>query len=99
MFGSITQAQVTQVVTQRLYALQQALDAVQDLHGWSSGVSESDLVAAGFTAADATAILSAVNDANALAQIYATGLPPSTYPQPAGAYVYAASQRQVIGPQ
>ena len=48
--------------------------------------------------ADAQSVLSALADANALRQIYETGLPPATYPQPPQAYVYAASQRQVIGP-
>jgi len=86
-------------VTQRLLALRNALDAVQDLYGWSSGISLADLEAIGFSAADASSLLSAVADAHALAEIYSTGLPPGTYPQPASAYVYAASQRQVIGPQ
>lgn len=86
-------------VAQRLLNLRNALDAVQDLYGWSSGLSAADLEAVGFSAADASTLLSAVADAHALAQIYSTGLPPGTYPQPSSAYVYAATQRQVIGPQ
>jgi len=84
---------------QRLVALRSALESVADLYAWSAGVAPADLEGAGFNAADAATLQSAIADANALAQIYATGLPPSTYPQPSSAYVYAASQRQVIGPQ
>jgi hypothetical protein len=86
-------------VQARLIALREALHAVADLYGWSSGVSAADLEAIGFSAADAGTLLSAISDANALAQIYATGQPPASYPQAAQAYVYAASQRQVTGPQ
>lgn len=86
-------------VQQRLVALRSALMNAQELFGWSSSVTQADLVSAGFSSADASTLLSAIADANALASIYATGVPPATYPQPASAYVYAASQRQVIGPQ
>lgn len=98
VFGPVTQAIVTQQVQAKLTALQDALNAVTSLYQWSSGVSAADLEALGFSAADAGAILSAVADAHAVAQIYVTGLPPSTYPQPASAYVYEASQARVIGP-
>lgn len=99
VFGGITQAQVTQAVTSKLIALRTALNDVADLHEWTSGLSEADLMNIGFAQADADAILSAVADASAVAQIYTTGLPPGTYPQPASAYVYEASQAGVIGPQ
>lgn len=96
----LTQAQVLASIQAKLLNLRNALEDVQDLYGWSSGISASDLeTGLQFSAADAAAILSAISDANAVAQIYETGLPPGTYPQPASAYVYAASQRQVIGPQ
>ena len=45
------------------------------------------------------AVILTIACANALAQLYSTGLPPASYPQPPSAYVYGASQRQVIGPQ
>ncbi len=93
---SINQIQASAIA--KLKALQQALDAVQDLYGWSSTVSSADLEALGLSSGDAGTFLSACADANAVAQIYNTGLPPGTYPQPASAYVYGASQRQVIGP-
>jgi len=86
-------------VQQRLIALRAALDAVADLHQWAAGIAAADLEAVGVSATDAPVILSAIADAAALESIYSTGLPPGTYPQPASAYVYAASQRQVIGPQ
>lgn len=97
--SQLTAAVVAGNVQQRLIALRSALEGVQDLAGWSSGVSAADLEAIGFSAADAATLLSAIADAAALADIYATGLPPSSYPQPASAYVYANSQRAVVGPQ
>jgi hypothetical protein len=98
VFDGITQAIVTQQVQAKLGALRDALAGVQDMHNWTAGVAGSDLVALGFSSGGASDILSAVADANALAQIYQTGLPPGTYPQPAAAYVYEASQAAVLGP-
>lgn len=100
VFSSITQAQVVQLVQQRLLALRAALDGVNDLFGWTSGVSAADLVTLGFSQADAGQILSAVADAHAEYLVHTTGQAPSTYPQVTGTpYVYAASQRLVLGPQ
>lgn len=98
-FYGITQAQVTQLTTQRMQALRDALNDVEDLYGWTSGLADTDLENLGFLAGDADTLLSAVADANAVAQIYSTGLPPGSYPQPSSAYVYAATQRQIMGPQ
>jgi hypothetical protein len=95
---AVQPAALVQAVQSRLVTLRNALDAATQLQGWASGVAVTDLEGIGFTASDAQALLSAIADANALAQIYLTGLPPSTYPQPASAYVYAASQRAIIGP-
>jgi hypothetical protein len=100
MFNTgLSQAQTLTNIQVTLRTLRDAIKQVQDLYGWASGLQASDLVSLGFSSADATAILSAINDANALAQVYNTGLPPSSYPQPPSAYVYSSSQRQVIGPQ
>lgn len=100
MFNTgLSQAQVLANIQSKLIALRAALEAVQDLESWASGVSAADLVSLGFSTADANTLLSAMADANAVAQVYSTGQPPSTYPQASSAYVYAASQRQVIGPQ
>jgi hypothetical protein len=96
---NLTGQQVAAQVTQRLTTLRNALDGVGDLYGWTSGVALSDLEGLGLSAAWAGQLLSAVADAHALAQIYATGQPPGSYPQAASAYVYAASQQQVIGPR
>lgn len=96
----LTQGQVLASIQAKLLNLRNALSDVQDLYGWSSGIAATDLETdLGFNAADANALLGAIADANAVAQVYSTGQPPSTYPQAASAYVYAASQRQVIGPQ
>jgi hypothetical protein len=99
VYGPITQAMTTQLVTQKLGALRAALNGVVELYQWTSGLATADLVGIGFASADAGDILSAVADSNALAQIDTTGLPPGTYPQPASAYVYAATRARIIGPQ
>lgn len=96
----LTPAEVNNLIQQRLIALRSAINGVSDLYGWTSGLAAADLAAAsGYSAGDAPTVLSAVADAHALAQIYSTGQPPGTYPQAASAYIYATSQRQVIGPQ
>lgn len=91
-----SQTAITTQVTQKLLALRNALDAIENLYGWTSGLAVADLTPLGFTTADAQSILNAVADANAVAEIYETGLPPSGYPQPASAYVYSASQRVIM---
>jgi hypothetical protein len=100
MFDSgFSRLQILNNVQSKLVQLRAALEAVNDLYGWASGVSSADLVGIGFSQADANALLSAIADARAEYLIRTTGLPPGTYPQPASAYVYGASQNQVIGPQ
>jgi len=94
----LTQPQLLANVQTKLLQLRNALESAADLQAWASGIAATDLEALNFTASDAAALLSAIADAGALASIYNTGLPPGTYPQPASAYVYGASQRNVIGP-
>ena len=96
--AGITQAYVNNNAQAKLAALRRALHDVQDFYLWLSAYAQSDLVALGFTSADAADVFSAMADANALGQIYLTGQPPGTYPQAASAYVYATSQRVVTGP-
>lgn len=101
VFGQLSQGQLVTNAQARLQALRDALVNAQQFYLWLSAYAASDLETAplNLAAADATALLTAFADANALADIYETGLPPGTYPQPASAYVYAASMRAVIGPQ
>ena len=94
----LTAATVAQNVIAVLKNHRRALEDVSELYAWSSGIATADLQAIGFSATDAAALLSAIADAHAEYLLYATGLPPSTYPQPARAYVYAATQSGVIGP-
>jgi len=96
--AGVTQAYVNNTAQAKLAALRRALIDCQQFYLWLSAYATADLVALGFTSADAQDVFSAMADANALYQIYATGQPPGTYPQAASAYVYAASQRVVIGP-
>ena len=79
--------------------LRNTLEDIKDLQAYLSAQTDADLQALGFSASDLSFLRSAVADGNALAQIYLTGLPPGTYPQPASAYIYANSMRQIIGQQ
>lgn len=97
--GQLNSGVIVGNAQQRLIALRNALEGAADLNAWASSITAADLEAVGFTADDAATFLAACADASALNSIYTTGLPPSSYPQPQDAYVYAASQRQVIGPQ
>ncbi len=83
-----------------LKAHRDALSLINQEYAWVSEISAADLEAAPFnmSAADATALLTAVNDAQAEYLIHTTGLPPGSYPQPSSAYIYQASQAAVIGP-
>lgn len=98
--AGITEAYVVNNAQTKLAALRDALGDVVNFYDWLSAYAAADLEAApvSMDSVSASALFSAFADANALAQIYLTGLPPSSYPQPASAYVYAASQRVIIGP-
>lgn len=97
---NLTAAQIMQQVISALRNHRQALEVINDLFAWSSGISAADLTAApiNMPASDANAILGAIADAHAEVLIHTTGQPPGSYPQAASAYIYAASQNQVIGP-
>jgi hypothetical protein len=72
---------------------------VADSYKSTSGIAAADLVTLGFTSADASAILSAVADANAMNDYWTQGHPVSgNYPQPASNYVFGTSAAQVLGP-
>jgi len=99
--AGITSAYVVNNTQAKLAALRAALIACEQEYQWSSGLSSADLQAApvSLDATSAGAILSALADAHALYQVWATGQAPGTYPQVTGTpYVYAASMRVVIGP-
>lgn len=96
----LSPAQVQSLIQSKLLAHRNALNDLADLYRWSSGLTQADMeTAAGVSAADALTYLSAISDGNAEASTHFTGLPPGTYPQPSSAYVYGATQAQVIGPQ
>jgi hypothetical protein len=96
----LSPAQVQALIIQALVNHRNALNQLQNLYKWSSGLQVSDMeTAAGVSQADATTYLSALADGNAEAVTHFTGLPPGSYPQPASTYVYGATQAQVIGPQ
>jgi hypothetical protein len=98
--SGLTAAQLNNTAALIFRNLRDALTAAAELHSWTSGLSSAELVAAGFSSTGAAdTYLSAAADGHALYLIHTTGLPPGSYPQPSSAYVYAASQNQVIGPQ
>jgi hypothetical protein len=94
----LTKDQILANVQTKLFQLRAALNDCNSEAAWAAGVSSADLVALGFTSADANTLLSAIADAHAVYMLYTTGLPPGSYPQPPSAYVYASSQSEVIGP-
>jgi hypothetical protein len=95
--SNLTTGVVANGVTQVLVNLRNALDAAADLYQWSSGIAAADLESLGFSADDASDILGAIADANAVNQIYTTGQPPSSYPQASSAYIYEESQARIWG--
>ncbi len=97
---NMTPAQLIQLVSQALVNHRQALNVLNELYKWTSGLSVADLTGApiGMSATNANAILAAVADAHAEYLIHNTGQAPSTYPQVTGPYPYGASQTAVIGP-
>lgn len=97
--GNANTGTIVNRATQFLINLRETFVDISQLQAWMSAQSDGDLEALGFTAGDLSMLRSALADANALGLIYTTGLPPGTYPQPASAYVYATSQRAIIGPQ
>lgn len=96
IFGTITQDNVATGAQSRLMTLRRALEAVADFYTWISAYTAADLVALGFTEADAEALLSAFADANELASLYNGNALDSSYTLP---YNFSTSQRKIIGPQ
>jgi hypothetical protein len=98
--AGITQQYIVNNAQAKLAALRRALEDVADFYAWLSAYAVADLEAApvSMDAVSAQAVFNAFADAHALSQVYLTGLPPGTYPQPGSAYVYATSQRVIIGP-
>ena len=97
IFGAITLAQVQGNIQAQLANHQRALEALNDTYTWLSAYSASDLVALGYSSADATATLNAVADAHAEYLIHTTGQAPGSYPQVTGPYNYSTSQHVIVG--
>jgi len=97
--GDANVGTVVNRTTQFLVNMRDTFTEIVDMYKWVSAQTDADMEAIGFTAGDLPMIRSALADANALAQIYLTGLPPGTYPQPGSAYIYATSMRAIIGPR
>ena len=98
--AGITEQYIVNNAQAKLAALRDALIACDQFNQWLITNAQADLEAAPISmdATSTAALFSAFADAHALYQIYTTGLPPGTYPQPASAYIYATSQRTVVGP-
>lgn len=96
--AGITQAYVTNNVQNKLSALRNALEGVENFYLWLASYALGDLTGLGFSTNDGQLILNGFADANALHQIYTTGQAPGSYPQVTSPYTYATSQRLIIGP-
>jgi hypothetical protein len=98
--AGITSAYVVNNAQSKLAALRDAITQCEQFYQWLIAYSATDLEAApiNMDVPSANALFTAYADANALYQIYMTGQAPGTYPQVTGPYVYAASQRVIIGP-
>lgn len=98
--NGMTQAQILASVQGKLNNLANAFEDINKLYRWSSSLAAADLEAAplSFSAADATAIQTAINDAHAEFMIHTTGQAPGTYPQVTGPYTYGTSQSALLGP-
>jgi hypothetical protein len=96
-FGQFTLAQIESSVQNALVALRNDLTRLQNIHAWLSAYSAGDFEGAPLSmpAADATAIFSAVADANGLAQLAFTG---TDSRNPGAGYVYMSSVNAVAGP-
>jgi hypothetical protein len=97
-FSANTPAYIINNAQAKLAALRNALQEAEQYYQWLSGYAQADLTGIGMAAGDVSAIFTAFADANAMYQVYTTGQAPASYPQVTGPYVYAASQRIVIGP-
>ena len=98
--GNLTASQILVSAINLLKQHRAILEQLADYYAWSSGVAAADLEGAPFDLDVATAngLLSAITDAHAEYMIHTTGQAPSTYPQVASPYTYAASQNALIGP-
>ena len=88
--------QITALTQQRLTALRDALNGVDQLYQWLIAQSDGDLTTGiGFDTDMLSAERSAMADAHAFVQLYLLGTLPGTYTLP---YTFGNSQRRVIGP-
>ena len=96
--GGMTASQIIAIVQEALGAHRAALERVNELYAWTSGIAAADLEAAplNMAAADANALLAAVADAHGEYLIHTAGSDPNHPINPA--YVYAASQTALLGP-
>lgn len=99
--GGTNPQQIIQMVQVGLIQYRSAMYVAEQLNGWASAVSISDLTAAppdgpGMMQSDAQALLSAVADMWGHSQLYQTGTDPRDVP---ANYDYGQSQRLVIGPR
>jgi hypothetical protein len=98
--AGITQAYIVNNAQAKLATLRNALEDCENFYQWLITNAQADIEASPISmdTASTSALFTAFADANAVYQIYTTGLPPGTYPQPPSAYTYATSQRVIIGP-
>ena len=96
MFGQLNASMTVQQVQQKLSALFQAFEDLENVYQWLSAYAVADLEAAplNLPAADAQAILNAAADAH---DLYMTALGTTGFPTAALPYNFCASMRAVNG--
>jgi hypothetical protein len=98
MYSGISAGSVQGGIVNLVTSLVNLLNQIQLEESKFSAFADSDLEGIGISATDLPLLKAALADANAIAEILFTGLPPGTYPQPASAYIYFNSMKQLTGP-
>lgn len=96
MFGQLNASMTIQQVQQKLSALFQAMEDMENVYQWLSAYALADLEAAplNMAAADAQALLNAAADAH---DLYMTALGTTGFPTAALPYDFCASMRVITG--
>lgn len=95
VFGGLTPQQFINYAQLALVRHRDALLDVKKVSDGIAGYSQQDLINAGLTAAEASAITAAIADGMGEYNIHYSGSDPRN---PGAGYIYASSQEAVIGP-
>jgi hypothetical protein len=96
MFGQLNPGTTATLISQKLAALRDAFEDIEDVYQWMSAYTLSDLEAPplAMDPDDAQAILNALADAH---DLYQTGLGTTGFPTATPPYNFFASMRMITG--